>query len=145
LARQHKRLTIYFITVKIILPLLLISLCTLNLANKPARVNGKWTHATDKKVFELKLTQDANSQITGSYCAVLQNGDFIDCAYDDNEKNLKGTINGNTATLTFKSDYCHCTGVATIKWIDDTHIIWKITQYPHGTFHIPTLDTLTKE
>src|ERR1700748_1447578 len=114
--------------------------------NGPINFNGKWFHEAGTSSFELDLIQGvSNSPIIGSYCSVQQNGNFIDCAHPATARNLTGIVNDSTAIVTFKSGYCNCWGMAIIKKTDETHLAWKITQAPQGIYHIPMIDTLTKE
>ena len=113
-----------------------------------------WTRNTESSSFTLNITQIGDS-IKGSICAVIHNGDFIDCAAGEEDEgfiSVKGTVSGNIATVDFFSSYASGWGIntawgkATITKISDTQIKWEITVEPSGgTCFIPSESVLTNQ
>jgi len=101
---------------------------------------GGWV--SDNKTsdsFSLNITQ-LNNIITGYHCGTADNGNFIDCSFED--KSINGIVKGDSALITFISSYCDKPGTAIIKKINPNQIQWKIINKPDGPFYIPLDDML---
>ncbi|MDR2906778.1 MAG: hypothetical protein LBU91_02165 [Bacteroidales bacterium] len=127
--------------------LVLLILCASNTYAQQG-FNGHWSHSTESSNFNIVIEQIGDS-IKGGVCAVMQNGDFIDCAmYDEDDGfiSIKGTIVENVATVEFWSTYANGWGKATITKNDDNQLIWKIITEPStGVSFIPTESNLTNQ
>lgn len=103
---------------------------------------GNWHWETENATFDLKITQ-SNNMITGVHCAVLNNGDKIDCS-EASTVSFNGVVQGDSIIVTFKSAYSFENGNAVIKKINWETIEWKITKFPSGEFYIPKVALLEK-
>ncbi len=125
-----------------------IVLCVLFTFNAYAQqdFSGHWFYATESSNFEIDVQQIGDS-IKGSICAIIKNGDFIDCAMTDEDEDfisIRGVVVGNVATVEFWSSYANGWGKATITKISDTQMLWKIIEKPNtGVSFIPIESTLT--
>ena len=117
--------------------------------------SGYWMRITDTSQFNIDVTQIGDS-IKGGICAVIHNGDFIDCYMNEitdedildgmSPYSIKGTVSGNIAIVDFFSSYAWGWGKATITKISDTQIKWEITVEPsEGTCFIPSESVLTNQ
>ena len=126
------------------LVLLLILYTSNACTNRPATVDlsGTWSSSTATSEFTLTLVQKTDT-ISGTHCSVMQNGNRIDCA-DDDELSIKGTrdIGSDRATVNFKSFSSGTVGKATIKLLSDTTMEWKIIEKPADDFYIPAYAVL---
>jgi hypothetical protein len=107
--------------------------CVIN-AYCQTNLNGLWGWVNETSGFSLKLIQ-INDVITGYHCATSNNGMFIDSGLD--RISVRGTVQGDSAIVTFISGYCGEQGTAVIKRIDATHIRWRIIKEPEGDSYIP--------
>jgi hypothetical protein len=100
--------------------------------------SGHWEDASTG--FTLDLVQDIN-QLKGGHSVVAQGGNKIDSLPDS----IKGSIDGNVATVQFQSSFAAQPGTALLLFVDANTIGWKITAAPEGEFYLPAEATLVKK
>ena len=88
--------------------------------------NWEWVKNSEAATFSLELKQKGN-ELTGSYCAVANSGNRIDCGMDEGDAcKVTGTINGNMATVKYTSCYSGKTATATITYLaDKERMLWE--------------------
>tara|TARA_B100000780_G_C21117937_1_gene452489 strand:+ start:233 stop:652 length:420 start_codon:yes stop_codon:yes gene_type:complete len=92
---------------------------------------SKWVEIDPVNGSDFKIELEVkNDSIWGKYCAISNFGNRIDCSTED-ELNIKGKINGNSAEVTFYSFYGAKNGKALLL-IKGNQLTWKITQWPTG-------------
>lgn len=107
--------------------------------------SGKWHAEASSISFDLSIYQKGNS-LSGFHCSVMNNGDKIDCVFDETDLSLSGIVGDSlTVLVTFKSQASLKTGTAKISKLNDTTIRWRIIRKPNGLFHIPEEITLKRE
>ena len=100
-----------------------------------------WYYATKSSNFYIDITQTGDS-IKGNLCAVMDNGNRMDCPEDS--ITVKGIVVGNVGNVDFFSDFANAWGKATMTKISNAQIQWKITVRPNGgTCFIPAEAILT--
>ncbi len=138
-----KNLSLYFIYSFIIL-------CTgktIAQTNSVINLTGHWTWSDKTSSLELNLYQNGND-ITGTYCAIAQSGNRIDCSDDEPSKCLiSGKLINNSAKLAFASCYSNRIDSATLTYNPrNKRLKWEFTQTDPGmNIPVPTEAILTKE
>jgi hypothetical protein len=97
-----------------------------------------WEGAPETKTFSINIRQQGK-WLRGRYCAVVQNGNKIDCDQEDVE-NIYGVVdmNGTSSTVEFTSFFGAENGKATLK-IQNGRLIWRIVRKPiGGYFYAPS-------
>ncbi len=64
---------------------------------------------------------------------------------DSLDESIKGSVQGNTATVQFQSSFTKDAGTARITFVDANTISWKVTVRPDGEYYLPNEATLTKK
>jgi hypothetical protein len=100
-------------------------------------LDGHWVD--ESTGFSLDLYQDLKN-VWGQHEVVAQNGNKIDSL----EASIQGTLEGNVATVQFKSSFTDSVGTAEITYIDVNTIQWKIITPPDGEFYLPAEATLKR-
>ncbi len=120
----------------IIISILIIGIFAVKGKCPVANFQGNWKDQIPARAFSLKLNQ-ASGNLKGNHCAITPDGNRIDCALDDTDVSITGTIsNADSVIVTVKSFYSNTTGTAVIKKIDDNTISWRILTAPLGVFYI---------
>lgn len=106
---------------------------------------GTWNWRSEDKSeeFTIKIKNIVNDSVFGQYCAVTDNGNKLDCDFDD-INNIKGIIVKDKIYLNFNSFFGAKNGQAEIK-ISQNYIEWKITKSPIGEYYSPKSVTLHKK
>lgn len=106
---------------------------------------GTWNWRSDDKSqeFTIRIKRIEKDSVFGQYCAIYNNGNKIDCDFDD-INNLKGLITNDNIKLSFSSFFGAKNGKAEIK-IFDNHIEWKIVKEPKGEYYSPQIATLSRK
>jgi len=100
-------------------------------SRKNALFKGNWVQSNPSEGNSFKVELDVESDsIWGSYCAVSDFGNRIDCSID-NELNLKGVIKGTVAEVSFYSFFGAKNGVSKLS-LKDSSLVWEITKWPIG-------------
>ncbi len=90
-------------------------------------IAGEWHWGDDERYFSLSLTQ-AGDSIFGSYCAIAQAGNRVDCADSSDTKNcmLRGRLFGDSAILAYTSMWDEGSDTAFLRFSNsiDT-IFWR--------------------
>lgn len=116
-----------------------------NIEADQKNIIGTWNWRSDDKSqeFTIKIKKVSNDSIFGQYCAVSNNGNKLDCDFDD-INNIKGLIIGNKIQITFNSFFGAKNGSAEIT-IFDKYIEWKVTKSPKGEYYAPQSATLYRK
>ncbi len=93
-------------------------------------LDGHWVDQTSG--FTLDLYQDWKN-IYGQHLMVAENGNKIDSLEDS----INGMLNGQVATVAFRSSFSEQPGTAEITYVDVNTIHWKIITPPTGEFYLP--------
>ena len=118
--------------------------CTvfLTAAHAQSLFSGEWKyteHTNMSKVpyltFDIKLTQNKEGKINGSYCIITQTGNRIDCDPDSDALNIAGwgEPNNSSAEIHFYSFFGAKNGIAKLSLVGD-ELIWLVTKNPDGGF-----------
>lgn len=91
-------------------------------------------------MFSIRMEKFANNQIKGNYSAIALYGDKIDCDIDDNENwendsfncRLYGILESDRLWVNFNTSRGGIGGEAVITLIDEKHIKWELTKWPHA-------------
>jgi hypothetical protein len=97
-----------------------------------------WEGAEQAKTFSINIKQ-RGKWLRGRYCAVVQNGNKIDCDPEDVE-NIYGVVDmsGTSSIVEFTSFFGAENGKATLK-IKNGRLIWRIVRKPiGGYFYAPS-------
>ena len=100
-------------------------------------MDGHWVEASTG--FTLDLYQDWKN-IYGQHLMVADNGNKIDSL----EASINGMLNGQVATVEFKSSFSDQPGIAEITYVDVNTIQWKIITPPAGEYYLPHEATLKR-
>jgi hypothetical protein len=101
-------------------------------------LTGHWEDVSS--AFSLDLSQ-AGDKLQGNHVVVAQQGNKIDSM----DKSIEGIIRGNIADINFQSSFTTNIGTATITFIDQNTIFWKVTNPPDGEFYFPNECTLIRK
>ena len=102
---------------------------------------GKWTWQSDDKSqqFTIDFIKLSNDSVYAKYCAVYNNGDKLDCDFDETINNIKGIVkNRKVFKVKFNSFFNAKNGLAEITIIDNSELKWKIIKDPKGEFYAPS-------
>lgn len=102
-----------------------------------------WRSGDKSQEFTIKIKKIDNDSVFGQYCAVYNNGNKLDCDFDD-INNIKGLIIGDKIQLNFNSFFGAKNGKAEIK-ISEKYIEWKVTKSPKGEYYAPESATLYRK
>ena len=69
-----------------------------------ASFDGIWISERESSSFTIDLTETGD-HISGKYCFITNNGNRIDCAEQDDEDNITGTIVNGKAQVSFDSTF----------------------------------------
>lgn len=100
-------------------------------------LTGHWEDVSS--AFSLDLSQTGD-KLQGGHVVVAQQGNKIDSM----DKSIEGIIRGNIADINFQSSFTTNIGTATITFIDQNTIFWKVTNPPDGEFYLPNECTLIR-
>jgi hypothetical protein len=101
-----------------------------------------WRSEDKSKEFTFKIKKIIKDTLYAQYCAVSNNGNKLDCDFDD-VNNLKGIIKNNKIYLNFYSFFGAKNGKAEIE-IHSNYLTWKIVKAPKGDYYAPESVTLNK-
>jgi hypothetical protein len=102
---------------------------------------GKWTWQSDDKSqqFTIDFIKLSNDSVYAKYCAVYNNGDKLDCDFDETINNIKGIVkNRKVFKVKFNRFFNAKNGLAEITIIDNSELKWKIIKDPKGEFYAPS-------
>lgn len=118
----------------------------------PANFEGSWVWQTKStswvdgeelpdRMLVIALTQKGN-KISGTYFSWDIDQDEVD-GFEYENNTISGTVEGNKATITFKSGDLGGSGTATLNWNSKSSITWNRTS-KKGICIVPQNVTLTK-
>ena len=97
-----------------------------------------WNSGNDEKSLELNLFTDSNKELLGSYCAVFQKGNKIDCNDTTEMPNIYlHPSNPNTFEGTFRSSFTNTSGQLKLTILDSNKLQLEITSEPTGEYYLP--------
>jgi hypothetical protein len=100
-------------------------------------ISGTWNgFSRDSTNFSINLEQ-IDDKIGGTYCAVTNNGDFIDCWLEDdyNQISLNGSFIDGVFKVQFDIAYTTGQGFATITYNETQEILtWKLDSSTNITY-----------
>jgi len=112
--------------------LLVFSVLT-SAAPPPQEFSGDWVWfmAPNSRAFSIKLRQTGRD-VSGQYCAIVQNGNRIDCD-DEENPNMYGVANssGTDAIVEFSSFFGATKGKSQLKIVNG-QLIWHVERAPSG-------------
>lgn len=95
-----------------------------------------WSSADKSAEFTLKIKKIIRDSIYAQYCAVYNNGNKMDCDFDD-INNVKGVIKKNKVFLEFNSFFGAKKGKAELLITNNSNLKWIITKAPKGEYFAP--------
>lgn len=105
--------------------------------------NWKWERNSEKGEFNISFIQIGDS-LFGSYCAIAQAGDRIDCSRKGEYSFQFIITKSNQVEFKFKTNYSNTYGKAKIIF-DNKKLTWEITEKPTGEFYAPLKAVLIKD
>jgi hypothetical protein len=111
---------------------------------KAVDLTGPWQWEQGKESLDLTLEQHG-TVITGYHSAVGQRGAKVDeVTADSGQPSITGEINGNVATVKFRSGYPDSTGGGTARLtLRGSFLYWEITK-TQGEHYLPRTARLTR-
>lgn len=106
--------------------------------------NWKWEKNDEKRDFTLQISKQ-DSIIQGKHCYVLDSGNKMDCALENNDFSFKSKItNSDSIVIKIKSYYSNEIGMVSLKYFNG-RIFWKLLQAPKGEYYLPREAILLKD
>lgn len=115
----------------------------IQLDSKNAIGTWKWRSDDKSQEFTIKIKKVEKDSVFGQYCAVYNNGNKLDCDFND-KNNLQGLLIKDKIQLNFYSFFGAKNGKAEIKILKN-HIEWKVIKSPEGEYYSPESATLYRK
>lgn len=105
----------------------------------------RWRSDDKSREFTVKILKLTKDSLVAQYCAVYNNGEKMDCDFDQNI-NIKATFDKkkNAYVGTFNSFFNSGNGICSIQR-SDSSLFWKILKIPAGEYYAPTECILKKK
>lgn len=105
----------------------------------------RWRSDDKSREFTVKILRLTKDSLVAQYCAVYNNGEKMDCDFDQNI-NIKAAFDKkkNAYVGTFNSFFNSGKGICSIQRSDNS-LSWKILKIPAGEYYAPTECILKKQ
>ena len=97
-----------------------------------------WDSDNDENSLELILSTESKLDLLGSYCAVFQKGNKIDCNDSTEAPNIYLRQSGpNTFEGTFRSSFSNTSGQLKLISLDSDKLQLGVISEPSGEYYLP--------
>ena len=106
--------------------------------------NWSWEKNSQDQTFTINIKK-IDDTYYGSYCAIAQAGNRIDCGVEGDDPSFRiSNVKNNDVVISFKSNYSLAIGKVRLKLVEDK-LSWEIIEKPEGDFFCPYNAILIKQ
>ena len=103
---------------------------------------GKWVWEKDSMEHTFNVTiKKENDYYTGSYCAIAQSGEKIDCGLEGEPSFKIENLNTNEFIVVFKTYFSETIGKVKLRF-ENNKLYWEIIEEPEGEYYCPNIAVL---